>query len=111
MIFDTGGTFNKVWNPQTESHHFPYSHLNEILSQGCNRGEYTLEVLMLKDSLDITDEEREFIANRCYEVPESRILMIHGTGTMIKTGELIAKKEEKYDAGKTIVLTGSWTPY
>jgi len=63
-------------------------------------------VLPQKDSLDMTDEDRERILSLCQRDPRERILITHGTDTMAKTGELLAENIKN----KTIVLTGAMQP-
>lgn len=67
----------------------------------------TVDQLMMIDSLEMTDGEREMIAQYCADALEQRIVITHGTGTMVETARVIANK--KLD--KTIVLTGAMVPY
>ncbi len=62
---------------------------------------------MMIDSLDMTDEDRETIAKNCLKVSEDKIIITHGTDTMVKTARLLAKKVKN----KSIVLTGAMVPY
>ncbi|MBT8398533.1 MAG: asparaginase, partial [Gemmatimonadetes bacterium] len=66
---------------------------------------YSIESLMKKDSLEITDEDREVIFRKVREDPATRILITHGTDTMALTGVRLKEIE-----GKTIVLTGAMQP-
>lgn len=63
-------------------------------------------VLPQKDSLDMTDEDRQRILDICSRDERERILITHGTDTMAKTGELLAD----HIKNKTIVLTGAMQP-
>ncbi|OHD11504.1 MAG: asparaginase [Spirochaetes bacterium GWB1_48_6] len=106
-IFVTGGTFDKEYNELTGDLIFEDTHLPEILEQGrCHLG-LQIRTLMMVDSLDMTDLDRELIAKQCQSCPEDRILITHGTDTM----ELTARYLEKAVEGKTIVLTGAMIPY
>ena len=65
------------------------------------------EVLFLKDSLDMNDEDRGLILSKCLECSEDRVMITHGTDTMVETAQLLGNKIKD----KTIVLFGSMIPY
>ena len=106
-IFVTGGTFDKEYNELNGELFIKDTHLAEILALGRSRAEVDICTLMMKDSLHITDEERKFIVQHCADVIEDKIIITHGTDTMIETARLLAEKVK----GKTIVLTGALIPY
>ncbi len=66
-----------------------------------------IRTLMMVDSLEISDSDRELIVRHCTEADETQIIITHGTDTMAKTARLLAQKVQ----GKTIVLTGAMIPY
>jgi len=66
---------------------------------------YTIESLMKKDSLEITEEDREIIFQAAATSSSDRILITHGTDTMVQTAKKLASIK-----GKTIVLTGALKP-
>ena len=66
-----------------------------------------IRTVMLIDSLDMSEADREIIARTCLQAPESRVLVTHGTDTMVETARVIASRVE----GKTVVLTGAMVPY
>ena len=66
-----------------------------------------VETLMMIDSLQMTDSDRQLILRRCLEVEEDRIVITHGTDTMEQTAAVLGGAV----AGKTIVLTGAMIPY
>lgn len=106
-IFVTGGTFDKEYNEITGQLYFQDSHLPEMLRLGRNLVPVDTRTLMMIDSLEMTDLDRELIAEHCLDSKEKRIIITHGTDTMAETARLLAKKIKD----KTIVLTGAMIPY
>ena len=106
-IFVTGGTFDKTYDEIRGALSFADTHLHEMLTLGRSRVDVTVRTLMMVDSLDMTDADRDRIARSCAECPESRIVITHGTDTMVETARAIAAGV----AGKTVVLTGAMIPY
>lgn len=106
-IFVTGGTFDKEYNDRDGQLFFKETHLREILELGRSRADVDIETLMMIDSLEMTEEDREKIAQSCLEANEDNIVITHGTDTMVETAKVIARKI----TGKTIVLTGAMVPY
>ena len=106
-IFVTGGTFDKTYDEINGRLSFAATHLPEMLRLGRSRVDTTIEVLMMIDSLDMTDADRARIARRCAECEETRIVITHGTDTMVETARVVAQGL----GGKTIVLTGAMVPY
>lgn len=106
-IFITGGTFDKEYNELTGQLYFKDSHLPEMLELGRNLVPVDIRTLMMIDSLEMTEDDRELIAEHCIKSPEDRIIITHGTDTMAETAQLLAKKVQH----KTIVLTGAMVPY
>ncbi len=106
-IFCTGGTFDKEYNEIQETLFFKETHVPEMLLLGRCKIDIDLRTLMMIDSLLMTEEDRQIIADNCKKAKEKQIIITHGTGTMDKTAEVIAKKIKD----KTIVLTGAMMPY
>ena len=109
-IFVTGGTFDKEYNELTGALYFEDTHLHEMLRLGRCRVEVSVRTLMMIDSLDMTDADRTLIVDQCRQVDETRIVVTHGTDTMVETAAALADALPA-DAGKTIVLTGAMIPY
>lgn len=106
-IFMTGGTFDKEYDELHGQLYFRDSHVMEMLRLGrCN---LALEIrqLMMIDSLEMTDDDRVLILRECRDAPESRIVISHGTDTMVETAATLAAGIND----KTIVLTGAMVPY
>ncbi len=106
-IFITGGTFDKEYNELTGELFFKDTHLAELLALGRSTIKVDITTLMMIDSLEISEADREIIAENCIKTYENRILITHGTDTMVDTARVLAEKVK----GKTIVLTGAMIPY
>lgn len=106
-IFVTGGTFDKEYNEINGSLSFKDTHMKELLTLGRSKIEVSITTLMMMDSLEMTDTERDIIAQNCLSAKENQIVITHGTDTMAETAKVIAQKVK----GKTIVLTGAMIPY
>jgi L-asparaginase len=109
-IFVTGGTFDKEYNELSGTLFFKDTHLPEMLRLGRSRVEVSIGTLMMVDSLDMTDADRALIVNACREAGEPRIVITHGTDTMVRTARALAAAFPS-GGGKTIVLTGAMVPY
>jgi L-asparaginase len=109
-IFVTGGTFDKEYNEVTGSLAFKDTHLPEMLRLGRCRAEVSIRTLMMIDSLDMTAADRASIVEQCRQAAESRIVVTHGTDTIVETAAALARAWEAA-SGKTIVLTGAMIPY
>ncbi len=106
-IFITGGTIDKEYNPVTGELTFGKSHLTNMLNQVRCRAKVIIEEIMLKDSLQMRSEDREEILEKCVACPENRIIITHGTDTMVETAGVLGKNLK----GKTAVLVGALIPY
>jgi L-asparaginase len=106
-IFITGGTFDKEYNELEGKLYFKDTHLREMLSLGRSRLEVEVRTLMMVDSLDMTDADRQLILDQCRKTKEDRILITHGTDTMEITARVLGPAVAK----KTVVLTGAMVPY
>jgi L-asparaginase len=107
-ILVTGGTFDKEYNELNGSLFFKDTHLPEMLRLGRSRVDVAIETLMMIDSLEMTAADRARIVEACGRAEEARILITHGTDTMVETAAALAAAE---GGGKTIVLTGAMIPY
>ena len=105
----TGGTFDKEYNELSGSLYFKRTHVREMLELGRCRLSVRLEIVMLKDSLEITGADRGAILAACRKSPESKIIITHGTDTMEHTARLLGPALASSD--KTVVLTGAMVPY
>ena len=103
----TGGTFDKEYDELTGRLFFKDTHVGEMLGLGRCRLEVAVDTVMMVDSLEMTDGDRETILAHCRQAPESRIVVTHGTDTMVETARVLAAGLP----GKTVVLTGAMVPY
>ena len=106
-IFITGGTFDKTYNELTGQLYFKDSHLPEMLELGRCLVPVEIRTLMMIDSLEMTDMDRDLIARHCMEAEENQIIITHGTDTMADTARILQEKLN----GKTVVITGAMVPY
>lgn len=106
-IMVTGGTFDKEYNAMDGQLYFRDTHLPAMLTVARCRLEIDVRTLMMIDSLDMTDSDREIILENCLKTKEEMIVITHGTDTMPETAWVLGKKIK----AKTIVLTGAMIPY
>jgi L-asparaginase len=106
-IFVTGGTFDKEYDMIEGKLFFCDTHLPEMLKLGHCKVEVDIRTLMMIDSINMKDQDRSIIVENCKNCDEERIVITHGTDTMVET----AKKLGESIKDKTIVLTGAMIPY
>ena len=107
-ILVTGGTIDKIYHPAEGRLGFERTSVLDMLQQArvplCPD---CVETVLLKDSLEMDDADRTAIAAACQRAPEGRLLITHGTDTMVDTAAHLAARV----AGRTIVLTGAMVPF
>ena len=106
-IFVTGGTFDKEYNELNGELYFKKTHLHEMLELGRSQLKVDIETIMMKDSLELSEPDRNLIVKKCIDSDENQILITHGTDTMVETAKLLAAQIND----KTIILTGAMIPY
>lgn len=104
-IFTVGGTIDKIYFDAKSSYEVGPPNIAEILSGLSLNTEFEVVSLMQKDSLDMTDEDRALVLKHVSSASEERIIITHGTDTMVTTAKLLSRVR-----GKTIVLTGALSP-
>ncbi|WP_028488525.1 asparaginase domain-containing protein [Thiothrix lacustris] len=107
QLFITGGTLDKVYNPLTGELVFDQTSIPAMLARGRCTLDIAVETLSLKDSLEMNDQDRANILQRCQRCPATHIIITHGTDTMAATAEVLGK----HISSKTIVLSGAMIPY
>jgi len=106
-ILVTGGTFDKEYDELEGKLYFRNTHLPEMLELGRCRVKVDIRTLMMIDSLDMTQSDREIILDNCRKCREDSIVITHGTDTMEETARVLGEAS----LGKTIVLTGAMVPF
>jgi L-asparaginase len=108
QVFVTGGTFDKDYNDIKGQLFFKNTHLPAMFERGRCTLDIDVKTLMMIDSLEMTEADREIIAHNCRRSPATQILITHGTDRMVQTATYLAQANLE---GKTIVLTGAMIPY
>jgi L-asparaginase len=104
-IFTTGGTIDKIYFDAKSEYEVGEPQIGEILREMGVTFPFEMTSLMRKDSLDLTDADREIIRQAVAGDAATRVLITHGTDTMTETAEAL-----QGIPGKTVVLTGSLNP-
>lgn len=104
-IIATGGTIDKIYFDANSEFQVGDPQIVSILDEANIRVPFHLQSLFRKDSLDLSDEDRQLIRKAVEEAPERHILITHGTDTMAETAACLNSIPDK-----TIVMTGSMEP-
>ena len=104
-ILTTGGTFDKIYFDANSEYSIGEPCISSILDEGNVTSEFNIKSILKKDSLDINQKERELIKKSVIDCEEEKIIIIHGTDTMVETAKFLEDIKDK-----TIVLTGSMQP-
>ena len=108
-LIATGGTFDKCYDPIAGRLDFATrTCLHDMLPMLRLHEAVTIDQAMLIDSLDMKAAHRQQILELCRLAPESRIVIIHGTDTMVETARVLGHAALP---DKTIVLTGAMVPW
>ena len=106
-VLNTGGTFNKRYNPITGQLEVPSDNIAlDKIVKSCFNVEFEIKNIVSKDSLDFTQEDRETILENIKNSASDKIIIIHGTDTVDLTAKFIEDKIQ----GKKIVFTGAMVP-
>ncbi len=104
-IFTTGGTIDKVYFDAKSTFEVGAPQILEVLREANLNIDYQVTPLMRKDSLELTDEDREMVWQSVQSSAAAQIVITHGTDTMTETAMALADV-----SGKTIILTGAMQP-
>jgi L-asparaginase len=105
LILTTGGTIEKQYFDALSRYQIGDSQVPRLLAIARVKQPHRIEEVLRKDSLDLTDDDREAIVDRVRRTEFNRIIIVHGTDTMTLTARAL-----EAISGKTIVLTGALTP-
>jgi len=107
LVINTGGTFNKVYNPVTGI--LEVNQSGDVLDELIKKWQVEMHVINIigKDSLEMTNQDRLELLATIHQADEDRILIIHGTDTMDVTAAYLDDAEIE----KKIILTGAMVPY
>jgi len=108
QVFVTGGTFDKDYNFITGELYFKDTHLQAMFTRGRCTLDIDLKTLMMVDSLEMTEDDRDILIHNCRKSKHKHIIITHGTDRMVMTAKELAAAAI---ADKTIVLTGAMIPY
>lgn len=104
-----GGTIDKIYFDALSEYHVGEPGVANMLKGLPIAFSYEVDSLMKKDSLELTDDDRQQIVDHVAHVPESQILITHGTDTMVQTGLALKANIQRF-ADKCVVLTGAMLP-
>jgi L-asparaginase len=105
LVVTTGGTIDKAYFDALSEYQIRESVIAKLLQIANVTLPYRVEEFARKDSLDLTQSDRERLRERIEQAPETHVVVTHGTDTMTESAEVL-----KAIAGKTIVLTGALAP-
>ncbi len=108
QVFVTGGTFDKEYNFITGELYFKDTHLHNMFKRGRCTIDIDVKTLMMVDSLEMTEADREVIVHQCRSTKYDDVIITHGTDTMPVTAKVLAEANIE---NKTIVLTGAMIPH
>ncbi len=107
VFVQTGGTIDKDYPKARKGYAFEIGEaaVKRILQRVNPNFDFEIICLLRKDSLDITEEDRIKIYETCRKADSDKIVVTHGTDTIIATARKLAKIKNK-----AIVLTGAVRP-
>lgn len=108
-IYLIGGTIDKDYNELDGSLGFESgTHIEEMLQDARMTGSFKVGQLMLKDSLDMTEADRQIVVEALRNSSTRKNVLLHGTDTMPETARAI---NEAGLTGQTNVLFGAMRPF
>lgn len=108
-VFTAGGTIDKVYSEEKGTINFSFGKtaVTQISEDRIDLNfDYDIEQLLTKDSLEMKEEDRQLLKRACLNAESDKILITHGTDTMIETARTLNDIPDKL-----IVLTGASQPY
>ena len=105
LIVTTGGTIDKIYFDDKSDYQVGEPQIGGILEDFRVAFRFHVIPLLRKDSLFVTDADRQLLRATIAAQDEAHVLVTHGTDSMVQTAEVLAGIP-----GKTIVLTGALNP-
>ncbi|WP_457637123.1 asparaginase domain-containing protein [Oceanithermus sp.] len=105
QIFTTGGTIDKVYYDAKDDYTVGEPQIGKLLQEARVNFPYAVEVLLKKDSLEMASADRQMVRRAVEAASARRVLITHGTDTMVETARELEGIPEK-----TIVLVGAMQP-
>jgi L-asparaginase len=105
LVITTGGTIDKEYFDALSEYQIGESQMARLLRLGRVTHPVRVIELMRKDSLELTEADRDLIAATVREAEETHVVITHGTDTMADTARAIGG-----ETGKTVVLVGALAP-
>jgi L-asparaginase len=107
-IFTTGGTIDKIYFDANSQFSVGEPQAQSLLSEARVTVSTEIIPLLKEDSLDMTEDDRNFIADRVFQCSTEKIVIIHGTDSIVATAQTLASRG--LITTKTIVLFGAMQP-
>ncbi|HWY80236.1 MAG TPA: asparaginase domain-containing protein [Candidatus Sulfotelmatobacter sp.] len=107
LFLQTGGTIDKDYPKRYQGYHFEIATpaIIPILEKVNPNFTYEVDSILKKDSMDITSADRDKIYQACKKARDDKIIITHGTDSMVQTAEKLSSIRDK-----VIILTGSLRP-
>lgn len=107
-FIQTGGTIDKDYPKTTKGYAFEFGEpaTRRILEKLNPSFKYEILTVCQKDSLEITDQDRQNLVDQISDNLSDKFIITHGTDTMLKTAKFIFSKINN----KVIILTGAMRP-
>lgn len=107
LFLQTGGTIDKDYPKITKGYAFEIGEpaIKQILARVKPNFDFEIISLFKKDSQEITDNDRKIILDECTKADFDKIIITHGTDTMIETAKYLSPIKNK-----TVILTGAMRP-
>ena len=105
LFLTTGGTIDKIYFDANSEFQIGDSLISQLMAESHSEIDFSVQSLMRKDSLDMDDADRQQVAEAVREAKSEKIIITHGTDTMVETAKAIG------DTGnKVVVFTGALQP-
>ncbi|HET8555131.1 MAG TPA: asparaginase domain-containing protein [Rhodanobacteraceae bacterium] len=104
-IITTGGTIDKIYFDAKSDYQIGAPQIGDILTQLGVAFQFDVASILRKDSLEMTDADRQLVRATIEAQPHRHVLVTHGTDSMVETARVL-----EGIPGKVIVLTGALNP-